>query len=362
MPCDSSSTLQPPREREHESTHRPRVWLARCPDLHRSAGGRPQPGEVAIDVTHAGISFADVMFRRGQIPIGVPHVPGMEVSGVVAACGEGVEHVVPGQRVAALTLAGGGLSERVVTKADWTVALKGPTNVDQAQAAALPTNGLTAQGIIDGARLRDGESIAITAPVGGLGQLLLQLARHAGAAQVIAITDDAKKRAHALELGYSAAIPSGWDAVEAIREVTSGRGADVVIDSVGGQLRGHALELLATRGRYMVVGDAGNQDSTFSGNDLWGSNRSIGGFNLGSWANESPRDVRDRLHDLLVDAAAGRIEVSPQVADWSEVRQVHDGLESRRSTGKWVLTISDAPTTHDLAGATTKTDDEEGTR
>ncbi|GAA2224195.1 zinc-binding dehydrogenase [Streptomyces amakusaensis] len=301
---------------------------------------RPGPGEVAIDVEYAGVNFAEVMFRRGQFKIGVPHVPGLEVSGTVAALGPGVTGPTIGRRVAALTLAGGGYAETVVTRADWTAPLDGPaTDLPPLLAAALPCNAPVAMGLLeDAARLRVGETVLVTAPAGGVGAIVAQLARRMGASAVYGVTGSPDKTDYALGLGYDRVFTPDQLA-QGIPDATHGLGVDILLDSIGGPLRASALDLLAPLGRCVIFGDASDHDTSFPGDTLWAASKSITGYNLGALAHARPTLIRDRLHQALTTTATGDLRVDVTELPLAEAAKAHDILESRAGTGKYVLRV-----------------------
>ncbi|MEV6952458.1 alcohol dehydrogenase catalytic domain-containing protein [Streptomyces sp. NPDC051183] len=146
--------------------------------VHDAPEPEAAPGRVVVEVTHAGVNFAEVMFRRGQFPVGLPHVPGLEAVGTVRSVGEGVTGLRPGQRVAALTLDGGGNAEFVSARAELTVPLEGElAELPSALAAAALCNGATAWGVVHAAaRVEQGDTVLVLAAAGGVGTAAAQLA------------------------------------------------------------------------------------------------------------------------------------------------------------------------------------------
>ena len=301
---------------------------------------RPGPGEIAIDVHYAGVNFAEVMFRRGQFEIGVPHVPGMEVAGTVSALGDGVTGLEVGTTIAALTLAGGGYAETVVTRADWSVRLDDPAvSPSPPLAAAFPCNVLTARGVLDlSARLRSGETVLVTAPAGGVGTAAVQVARRMGAAAVYGVTGSPEKAAYAREFGYEEVF--GYeDLAEDLAEITGGRGVDVLLDSVGGPLRRAGFGLLAPFGRHVIFGNAADDDAEFTGTTIWSESRSLTGFNLGALAHQRPDLVRGSLAEAAAEVASGALRIDVTELPLAEAAKAHEIIESRGATGKYVLRV-----------------------
>ncbi|GAB1688986.1 quinone oxidoreductase family protein [Krasilnikovia sp. M28-CT-15] len=297
------------------------------------------PGRVLIDVSHAGVNFAEVMFRRGQFPVGVPHVPGLEAAGTVRALGEGVTGLRVGQPVAALTLDGGGNAEVVSARAELVVPLDGDlAGLDPVLAAAALCNVTTAYGILDGAaRLRAGETVAIYAAAGGVGTAAAQLARSMGASLVLGAVGSPDKVDFAMRYGYDA-VTTYADLPEVVGDNTDG-GVDLLLDSVGGAAREAVTPMLAPFGRHVIFGDAAAADATYQSNDVWFSNTSRVGYNLGGLAGSRPAVLRAHLEEGLRAVAEGVVKLDVTELPLAEVRVAHQHLESRASTGKFVLRI-----------------------
>ncbi|GAB1642664.1 quinone oxidoreductase family protein [Krasilnikovia sp. MM14-A1259] len=292
------------------------------------------PGQVLIDVTHAGVNFAEVMFRRGQFPVGVPHVPGLEVAGTVRALGDGVSALRVGQPVAALTLDGGGNAEIAAARADLVIPLDGElAGLDPALAAAAPCSVTTAYGILaEAARLRAGETVAVYAAAGGVGTAAAQFARSMGAARVVGAVGSADKIAPARRYGYDDVTT-----YDEFPELLADGSVDVLLDSVGGAPRQAVAGLLAPFGRHVVFGDAAATDSTYQGNDVWFSSTARVGYNLGGLAGSRPDILRRHLRKALRAVADGVVRIDVTELPLSEVAEAHRRLESRSSVGKFVL-------------------------
>jgi len=215
---------------------------------------RPGPGEVLLAVAAAGLNRADLLQRQGHYPPppGASDLLGLEVSGTVAALGEGVGGWEVGDAACAL-LAGGGYAERVAVPAGQLMPV--PAGVDLVDAAALPEVAATVWSTVFlGAALRPGEVLLVHGGGSGIGTMAVQLARHVGA--TVAVT--ARRRAtleRCAELGASVLVDHrSEDFVAAVRAATGGRGADVVLDVVGGPYLGRNVEVLAPGGRLVVIG------------------------------------------------------------------------------------------------------------
>lgn len=300
----------------------------------------PQPGQITIDVEYAGVNFAEVMFRRGQFPVDLPHFPGLEAVGTVRAVGDGVTGFETGDRVAALTLGGGGNAEVVAVGAEHVVRLDGElADLDGALAAGALCNVTTALGVLTSAgHLAPGETVVVLAAAGGVGTAAAQLARSLGAARVIGVTSSPAKAEYARGYGYDSVV-SYEEIEQEVAERTGGAGADLVLDSVGGAFRSSVTGLLAAFGRHVVFGNAAAEDVTFEGNHPWYTNSSLAGYNLGGVAGRAPMLLRAHLEQALSEVAKGNVRVDVKVLPLKDVAHAHELLETRASTGKYVLDV-----------------------
>ncbi|WP_437758419.1 quinone oxidoreductase family protein [Sorangium sp. So ce1389] len=306
---------------------------------------KPGPGEVLVRVHAAGVNYMDLLQRAGVYPAPVtyPFVPGVEVAGVVEAVGPGVDDLARGARVAGLRASGGGYAEYATLPAQRAARL--PDGIGYAEATALLVQGLTAQGLVESApEVQRGASVLITAAAGGVGALLIQLAKRAGAGKVIAAASSEDKLALARSLGADVGVnyaEAGW--VARVREATGGRGADVVFDAVGGELRAASMEGLAPRGRVVIYGAAsgslGITEAVVSGLPV--KNHSISGFSLYVPLAEEPAWVSSTLATLFKLALAGSLR-TPVHAPFAlaHAAEAHAAMGGRNTTGKVVLTVA----------------------
>ncbi|MFL6076011.1 MAG: zinc-binding alcohol dehydrogenase family protein [Mycobacteriales bacterium] len=290
----------------------------------------PADGEVAVQVTAAGINYADIHRVEGVYgSTSLPFVPGSEVVG----------HDGDGRRVLALTVAAaGGYAERAAVPAARAVPV--PTGVDDGAALALLVQGLTAWHLLAGsARLRDGEAVVVNAAAGGVGSLLVQLARRFGAGRVIAAASTAAKRELALGLGADAAVDSAPDGyADRVRDANGGRPVDVVLDANGGAALPAALDALAPFGRLVSYGQAsGEGRAPVDPEALAERNHAVVGF----WVRpllDLPGGYAEPLAELLDLAATGQLH--PRVgAEYplADAGRAYADLGGRRTTGKLVL-------------------------
>lgn len=212
------------------------------------------PDDMLIDVVSAGVNRADVMQRKGHYPppAGVSELPGLEVSGHIAALGENVTGWEVGQEVCAL-LSGGGYATRVAV--DASLALPVPAGVDVRDAAALPEVVATVwSNLILEAGLQSGETVLIHGGSSGIGTMAIQIAKSLGA-RVAVTAGSAEKLATCRELGADITINyHEQDFVAELKEATHGRGADVILDVVGAAYLGRNVAALSQGGRMVVIG------------------------------------------------------------------------------------------------------------
>jgi NADPH2:quinone reductase len=291
---------------------------------------KPEPGdgEVLIEVSRAGINFADTHQRENSYlaRYEVPLVLGGEVAGTTP----------DGRRVVAL-LGSGGYAEYAVAHEATVFPI--PDGVDDGTALALIIQGLTAWHLFrTSARLAEGESVVVISGAGGVGSLAVQLAKPFGAGRVIATASTEEKRAKAVELGADAAVdPAEEDLKGALIEANEGRPVDVVLEMSGGRVFDQCADALAPFGRIVAYGIASREQNTLETGRLMRKSRSVVGFWLMHCLGR--RDMMEEpLADLFERAARG--ELVPQVGTtypMSEVRQAHEDMQGRRTSGKVLL-------------------------
>ncbi len=213
----------------------------------------PGAGEVLVKVAHAGVNRPDVMQREGHYdpPPGVTDIPGLEVSGVVVALGDGVTDLREGDAICAL-VAGGGYGEYVT--APVPQCLPAPKNLSMAEAAALPETFMTVwTNVLERGALKPGETFLVHGGASGIGTTAIQVAAEMGA-RVFATAGSADKCAACEKLGAERAINyREEDFVEVLREATGGKGADVILDMVGGDYLPKNIKLLNRDGRLVNI-------------------------------------------------------------------------------------------------------------
>ncbi|MFD1505641.1 NAD(P)H-quinone oxidoreductase [Georgenia yuyongxinii] len=299
----------------------------------------PGPGEVLVEVAAAGVNRADVLQRAGNYPVppGASEILGLEVSGTIAALGEGVTGWQVGDEVAAL-LAGGGYAELVAVPAGQLLPV--PGSVSLVDAAALPEAVCTAwDNLVRAGELGAGETVLVHGGSGGVGSAAIQLAVAVGA-RVLTTAGGADRAARCRELGADVAIDyKDEDVVEAVRAATDGRGADVILDVLGaGGLPGN-VEMLAPWGRLVIIGTQKGRRGELDLGKLLSKQGTIRATLLRPRPLEQKAtlvaDVRERVWPMLDD---GRLR--PVIADrlpLAEADRAHVLLDSGRAFGKILL-------------------------
>ncbi|WP_328682240.1 zinc-binding dehydrogenase [Streptomyces sp. NBC_00343] len=297
----------------------------------------PNPGQVRIAVAAAGVHLLDTVLRKGErgplpeLPA-LPTIPGREVAGVVESLGDGVAGLWLGKRVVAhLGFAPGGYAELAVVDVDRVHEI--PADLDFAQAVAMIGTGRTAMGIVQFSELSVDSVVVVPAAAGGLGTLLVQYAKQAGAT-VIGLAGGAEKvalvRANGADLAVDYTAPE-WPGK--VRAWLGGRHATVVFDGVGGAVARETVDLLGPNGRHLVFGWSSGQPYTLEAEGV--SEQVLGPVMMRKTGGPSP--IRTLELRALAEAAAGRLVPAVERFPLAGAPAAHRALENRKTTGKVVL-------------------------
>ena len=303
----------------------------------------PGPGQVLVQVAAAGVNFSETLIRENRYAVtpALPAVLGTEVAGTVLEVGPGVEGLPVGTRVAGALFATGvhlgGYAEHVLVDANVAVPL--PDTLSFADSTALMVQGLTALFLTKQIPPK-GKTVLVSAAAGGVGSLLVQLAKRAGAATVIAAASTARKLEYARALGADAGVDySKPEWVEHARAASGGRGPDIIYESVGGTVTKASLEALAPLGNLVVYGALNIQQFDLGVPELLGlifKNQSLTGFAVAPLLTaEGLQAGLAELFDL-----AGRGELKVQIGGryaLERVADAHRALSGRMTIGKLVL-------------------------
>ena len=302
----------------------------------------PGPGEVRLRQSAIGVNFIDVYCRSGYFDLLIPPgAPGMEAAGVVVDVGPGVRHLLPGQRVAyACPPVGAYATVRTMPA---TLVIPLPDWLDDVTAAAGLLKGMTAEFLLHRVhKLERGETALIYAPAGGVGRLLCQWAKHLGATVIGATSSEEKARIARAAGADHVLLPGEASLEEQVRELTRGRGADVIFDAVGRDSFGHSLRALANCGHLVSYGQASGDIGAWDIGGLASNSATLSRPNFGHYT-DTPEKVA-AITERLFDAMARRIvtvEVGRRYA-LSEAAAAHRALEGRETTASLVLLPDDA--------------------
>ncbi|MCD2262022.1 NADPH:quinone oxidoreductase family protein [Dietzia aurantiaca] len=300
----------------------------------------PEPdageGQVVIDVHASGVTFPEVLQTRGRYQMSppLPFVPGSEIAGVVRSAPEG-SGLSAGDRVCAFPGLGG-FAEVVATDPSQVFPL--PDSLSFAQGASVPMNVLTVHfALAHRGRLQAGETVLVHGAGGGIGIAATQFATAMGA-RVIAVASTEEKRDLAQQAGASEAIaPEGFK--DAVKELTGGKGVDVVVDPVGGDRFTDSIRALGQEGRILVIGFTGGEIPTVKVNRLLLGNKSAVGVGWGEYWMSNPGYLQKQWAEVQPLLAAGKLD--PLVGMEFPLEQATDALElmdGRGAVGKIVLT------------------------
>lgn len=320
---------------------------------YRAAGGPevisleqvpvPQPGkgEVLVKIGAAGVNFADIARRYNRYleATNFPYIPGLEVVGTVAALGPETTES-DWLRVGAHVLGmcnGGGYAEYVATSA--RLLAPAPSGPSDTELAALPVQGVTAYHLLKtSARLAQGESVLVNAAGGGVGVLAIQMARLLGAGKVLAAAGSDDKGELARSLGADAFINYRTENLtERVRALTDGKGADVILEPVGGEVYERSEAALAPFGRIVTFGQASGQRGQVDPARLMRRNAAVVGF----WLAPLPgRMIAEALQAIGGWLAEGKLRLIVGAAyPLEQAAQAQMDMEARRTHGKLALII-----------------------
>jgi NADPH2:quinone reductase len=301
----------------------------------------PTPGqnEVLLKIAAAGINYADLAQRQGAYltKTRTPMILGFEVAGTVAAHGPGVTTPPIGTR--GVGIVSGGYAEYAAANVATLIPI--PDSLDFAHAAAFPVQGLTAyQTLHDAGRLQRGESVLIHAAAGGVGTLAVQLARLLGAGKVIGTASNEQKLDLIRRLGADVAINyTQEDWVEQVKQATEGRGVDVVLEVVGGEVAEQSLNLLAPFGRMVLIGAASGKRAQFNAIPLMNKNATVTGYWLAPRMT-CPDLIAADTAELMKFLAQGQFQIIVgQTFPLAEAAEAHRAIAGRKTTGKVVLLV-----------------------
>ncbi len=305
----------------------------------------PGPKQVLIEARNAGVNFPDVLMISGvyQVKPELPFSPGMEVSGVVLAVGEGVEHVAPGQRVAA-HVGHGGYAEQVLAPEASCYPI--PDDMSFEHAAALGLVYQTAHfALSERAHVSAGERVLVTGAAGGVGIAATQLVKAYGGIAFAGIRRS-EQEACVREAGADHVIHLNGDNLyddlrDQVHQITNGHGVDVVVEIVGGSVFDASLRALAWGGRMIVIGFASGEIPSVRVNYVLLRNLSIIGLHWADYLRREPQSVRRVQSDLY--SLYAQKKISPQIMGVHKLEDFQTALgeiKAGRVQGKVLLAMA----------------------
>ncbi|PHR62487.1 MAG: NADPH:quinone oxidoreductase [Robiginitomaculum sp.] len=296
------------------------------------------PGQVVIDVQAAGLNFPDLLLVAGkyQMKPPLPFVPGSECAGIISEIGEGVTGWNVGDRVIAYTM-NGGMAEKIAVAATNLIPL--PADMPFANGAGLTTTYATSHyALKQRANLQAGETILVLGAAGGVGLATVELAKAAGAIVIAGASTDEKlqtARDHGADICINYSTENLKDRA---KEITEGKGVDVIYDPVGGDLAEPAFRSIGFNGRYLVIGFAAGEIPRLPLNLPLLKTASIIGVFWGAWAMRDPAGHAENMAEILgmyVDKKI-KVTVSKQISFENFLEGFSD-LHERKAQGKLVL-------------------------
>ncbi len=302
--------------------------------------GPPGPGRLTIEVKYAGVNFPDTLIIRGkyQFQPELPFSPGGEVAGIIKEVGPDVTEFKPGDRVISGTT-WGAFAEEVQGFAFNTHLL--PDEVSfQDGASVLMTHGTVIHALKDRAKLQKGETLAILGASGGVGTAAIQLGKVMGA-NVIACASTDEKLAFCKKLGADVLHKYTPENIKsALKDLTGGKGANVIFDAVGGDYSEQAFRGIAPMGRYLVVGFASGKVPAIPWNLPLLKSASIAGVFWGNFFRNFPTENKANIQELLGMVKGGSIKpIIDVIFELKETRKALERIEDRRVLGKIILKV-----------------------
>jgi len=298
----------------------------------------PKAGEVLIEIKAASLNFPDLLIvqNKYQMKPALPFVPGSEYAGIVAAVGEGVTQLKVGQSVACLSGTGGFGTHTIAPAAQCMPLPPGFPHVDAA--AFIMIYATSYHALVDRGQLKAGETVLVLGAAGGVGTSAIQIAKGMGA-RVIAAASTDEKCELCKSIGADATINyTRQDLREAVKELTGGKGPDVIYDPVGGDLAEPAFRSIAWRGRYLVIGFAAGPIPSLPLNLPLLKGASIVGVFWGSFSRHEPKANAAMMMELARWYAEGKIKpVIDRTMPMSELKAAFAHMGSRNVKGKLVM-------------------------
>ncbi|MDG1164129.1 MAG: NADPH:quinone oxidoreductase family protein [Porticoccaceae bacterium] len=298
----------------------------------------PGKGEILLDIKATGVNFPDVLTVQGkyQFKPELPFIPGAEVAGLVTAVGEGVTSRKVGDKVIA-TLQIGGFAEQCVASEFASFEMGNSMSFEQAAGFAI-TYGTSYYALKQQAKIQPGETLLVLGAAGGVGIATIQLAKAMGA-KVIAAASTEEKLDFACEAGADLRINYSTESLkDKVKELTGGKGVDVIYDPVGGDFSEQAFRAIAWDGRFLVIGFASGPIPAMPLNLALLKGASVVGVFWGAWAGRFPMESRKNFDELIEMIDGGKFSpLVTEVYSLDDFKAAFASISERRAKGKVIL-------------------------
>lgn len=298
----------------------------------------PGKGEILMEIKATGVNFPDVLTVQGkyQFKPELPFIPGAELAGVVTAVGEGVTSRKVGDQVIATTQIGA-FAEQCVVNEHTTFEMGNTMSFEQAAGFAI-TYGTSYYALKQQANIQPGETLLVLGAAGGVGIATIQIAKAMGAT-VIAAASSEEKLDFACEAGADLRINYSTENLkDKVKELTGGKGADVVYDPVGGDFSEQAFRAIAWDGRFLVIGFASGPIPAMPLNLALLKGASLVGVFWGSWAARAPMESRKNFDELIAMIDGGKFSpLVTEVYSLDDYEVAFASISERRAKGKVIL-------------------------
>ncbi len=298
----------------------------------------PEPGaeQVRVKVGACGLNYADIMQREGMYPNGPkpPFGAGFEIAGTIDAIGSGVKGLKVGDAV--MGFCENGYSEFVVSDPNRLMPV--PPGMDLKSASAIPCQYLTAyHALLTLGELKAGQTVLLQAAAGGLGTVMVQIARNVGATVIGTSSTDEKCELIA-SLGCEHAINyTRKDFVQEVKRITNGAGCELIVESVGGDVFDMSMKCLKRRGRLITLGAASRQPATGNAISLLANNFTVSGFHLMAYMTDGPA-MANAMRDLYKWLEEGKLRIIVKHEfPLESAAEAQEFVSARKSVGKVVL-------------------------
>ncbi len=309
--------------------------------LQESQGPQPGKGEILLDVKAAGINFPDLLTVQGkyQFKPPLPFTPGTEVAGIVAAVGEGVTSRKVGDKVIA-TLQIGAFAEQCVASEHSAYEMASSMSFEQGAGFSI-TYGTSYYALKQRAKIQPGETLLVLGAAGGVGIATIQIAKAMGVT-VIAAASSEEKLDFACEAGADMRINYSTENLkERVKELTNGKGVDVVYDPVGGDYSEQAFRSIAWDGRFLVIGFASGPIPAMPLNLALLKGASLVGVFWGSWAARCPQESQQNFKELIDMVETGKFSpLVTEVYPLDDYQAAFASIAERRAKGKVILSMT----------------------